>query len=63
MNNRVVIQVYGGVADEVIHLAKGAVETVIVDFDDLEACDADQLQSLLESYSQDVREWVQKELS
>lgn len=60
MDNRVVISVYGGVAEEIVDLAKGAVQTYIVDFDALEARMADEgdIDEYLSNFPPDVQEWA-----
>jgi hypothetical protein len=60
---RVVIQVAGGVAEEVNELAQGPVHTFIVDFDDLdEMSKEDRLKYITENYPSDIAEWILRQL-
>ena len=55
---RVVIEVSGGVAEENMDLARGPVNTFIVDWDDIKASDPKQLKKLLRHYPDDVQEYI-----
>jgi NAD(P)H-dependent FMN reductase len=58
---RVVIQVHSGIVEAVENLSDPEVEVSIVDWDELVLLEADELQSKLEEFPQEVRAWVQKE--
>lgn len=57
-DNRVVIRVDGGVAEEVQELAIGAVFTYIVDFDDLKAATPQQRVNSFKEWPKSVRDWA-----
>lgn len=58
---RVVVQVSGGVAEEVSELSRGPVETYIVDFDTLGTSSPEQFEDALSALPEDVQEWVRAE--